>query len=511
MRLALLVVLAACATPRLSEGVVRTSAGLVAGVRAGETWTWKGIPYAAPPVGPLRWRAPQPAAAWSGVRDASGYGYVCMQSPRSNDPRGTPMGSEDCLTLNVWAPAERAQPLPVFVFIHGGYFTWGSSAQRHEGVDVYDGAHLSTQAHALVVTLNYRLGPLGFLAHPKLSAESPSGDYGLLDQLAALQWVQQNIAAFGGDPTHVMLFGQSAGAISTASLVASPLAKGLFSSAVMHSGTGWARPLLDAEKEGVAMSHALGCEAAADELACLRGRSASEIIAAGPEDYAPGQYMWGPVVDGRVLTAKPWELIARGKHNAVPLIVGTTADEFTTMIRNYEKMPLATDAQYEAAVRARFPEKADAVLAHYPSSALGGPDAALTTLLTDVGFVCPSDALAASATRSQGAPVRRFNFTHTYSSGYMAAVKAGHGLDLLLLFHNVPPAWTKLTDEEEALSKSLTRYWARFAATGDPNGDGDASWPEFRYGKDTVLDLDTPVSLGGSVETCKWWWASARK
>jgi para-nitrobenzyl esterase len=509
MRYVLVCALAACAAPKLNEGVVRTSSGLVAGVRAGDGWAWKGIPYAAPPVGALRWQPPRPPLSWDGVRDASGFGYVCMQSPRSSDPKGTPMGSEDCLTLNVWAPPGATQALPVLVFIHGGFFTWGSSALRSDGVDVYDGAHLSEQAHALVVTFNYRLGPLGWLAHPKLSAEGTSGDYGLLDQLAALKWVQQSIGAFGGDPTHVMIFGQSAGALSTAALVASPLAKGLFSSAIMHSGSGWARPLADAEKQGLVISRAVGCAEAADELACLRGRSAAEIIAAGPEDYGPGEYMWGPTVDGRALPKKPWEIIARGEHNPVPLIVGSTTDEFSTMIRNYEHKPLASAEQYEAAVRARFHEHADEVHAQYPLS--GDPDWALVALLSEANIVCPSDALAASAAKTKRAAVRRFSFTHTYGSGTIAPAKAGHGLDMLLVFHNVPPSWTKLTADEEALSRSVAHYWGRFAATGDPNGAGDAVWPEFQYGADTVLDLDTPLALGGSTARCKWWWANARR
>jgi para-nitrobenzyl esterase len=499
----------ACAAPHaaVQEGLVRTTAGVVLGVRTAETWAFKGIPYAAAPIGALRWRAPRPAATWDGVRDASGYGYVCMQTPGSTDPRGTPLGSEDCLTLNVWSSLGPHAPRPVFVFVHGGFFTWGASALRIDGVDVYDGATLATQADAVVVTLNYRLGPLGFLAHEKLATEGPTGDYGLQDQLAALRWVQQNIAAFGGDPQHVMLFGQSAGAISTAALVASPRAKGLFFAALLHSGGGNAHPLASAEDEGRTLSGALGCAAASNELECLRSKSAAAIINAGPEDYAPNQYMWGPVVDGDVLPRKPYEMFARGEQNHVPLIVGTTADEFTTMVRHFEKVPLTHDEQFDAAVRARFvkPGLADQVIARYSPAALGGPDAALTTLMSDVGFVCPSDALAASAAKSQHEPVRRFVYAHTYENGPASVRKAGHGLDLPFVFHNLPRAWATMSATEETLSGAMVRYWARFAATGDPNGAGDLEWPTYRADGDTVMTFAAAPVLGHSEPRCRLW------
>jgi para-nitrobenzyl esterase len=330
----------AAAAPEL----VQIDTGMLHGTQLHDTLAWRGVPYAAPPVGPLRWRPPQPPAAWSGVREASGFGYACMQSGTSQAPKDTPMGSEDCLTLNVWRPSGGSAARPVMVFIHGGYFAWGSSNFRKEGVDLYDGAELAARGDVVVVTLNYRLGPFGFLAHPALAEEDPhhsTGDYGLLDQIAALQWVQRNIAAFGGDPRRVTVFGQSAGAISTAALYASPLARGLFAGAIVHSGNGNAKSLQAAARGGITLAKQVGCDRATtqDTVQCMRAQTPSAIAAAVPEQYAPGGLQYAPVVDGWVLPRRPIDLVAHGEQNQVPLIVATTSNEFSTMVAHYLASP----------------------------------------------------------------------------------------------------------------------------------------------------------------------------
>jgi para-nitrobenzyl esterase len=504
------------AAPTAAAGgpeVAMTDRGAVRGARAGDTLVFKGIPYAAPPVGPLRWRPPQPAARWRGVRDATGYGYVCMQTAASNDPEGTPMGSEDCLTLNVWRP-KASRPLPVMVYVHGGYFTWGSSSLRRQGVDLHDGRQLAERAQVVVVTINYRVGALGFLAHRALAAEDErhtTGNYGLLDQVAALEWVQRNAAAFGGEPARVTVFGQSAGAISIAALVASPRARGLFAGAIMHSGGHAAVPLQLAQSGGDVLTRNLGCAGDRDVAACLRARSASAVVSALPESYHGG-YHFAPVVDGVVLPARPLELVQRGAHNHVPLMVGTTSREFSTMVHNYLLKPIKSEADYREAVARRFGRNAAAVLAHYPASSYPSPLEAFEALLGDVGFVCQSDALGRAAGAAQRQPVWRFVFAHTYASGSVSRFGAGHGLDLILVNRNFPAAWVQLDPAELALSDTVIGYWSRFARTGDPNGAGAPAWPRYDAAGRRHLVLDVPIreAVDGREAECAFIRGAAR-
>jgi para-nitrobenzyl esterase len=503
-RYAVLVVVA-CATPKPAPvastttsppgpDVVRIDTGFIRGSHG----VWKGIPYAAPPVGELRWKPPAPAASWTGIREATGFGYPCVQEGSSNDPAATAMGSEDCLTLNVWAPPH-ARPLPVMVFIHGGFFTWGSASFRIQGVDMYDGEHLATAANVIVVTLNYRVGPFGFLAHSQLAAEDPhgsSGNYGLLDQIAALRWVQRNIAAFGGDPANVTVFGQSAGAISTAALYASPLARGLFARAIMHSGYGEAIPRRRAEAGGAELARRLGCS----DVACMRDKSAVAIANAMPESFGNG-YKYGAVVDGWVVPARPLVMVERGEANRVPLVVATTSNEFSTMIQHYVDAPLATDGDYRAAVAKRFGNLAPRLAELYPMSSYASPVAALTAMFNDGSFECGSDWLATAAARY--APTYRFEFDHTYRAPRLARLGAGHGLDLFMVLRNTPD-YAALDDTERALSDAMIGYWSRFAHTGDPNGGGAPAWRTSDAGERLTVDTQFHAATGTN-ERCSTW------
>jgi para-nitrobenzyl esterase len=516
-RLVLAVACACCANPKPrsiastsapvaaapSADIVRIDTGALRGARSGETIAWKGIPYAAPPVGELRWRAPAPAVAWSGVRDATGFGSVCVQGGSSTEPTATAMGSEDCLTLNVWAPPH-ARPLPVMVFVHGGYFTWGSSSYRRFGVDLYDGAHLAQAAGVIVVTINYRVGPFGFLAHAALAAEDAhhsSGDYGLLDQLFALGWVQRNITAFGGDPARVTLFGQSAGAVSTAALYASPLSRGLFAGAIMHSGGGEAISTARAQAAGAELEHRLHC----DSLACLRGKSASEIATAMPESFTRAGYSYGPVVDGYVLPARPQQLVDRGDGMHVPLIVSTTTNEYSTMVKSVLDRPMRTDDDYQRALVERFGLRlATKIVERYPAASFSSPLAAYMQVRGDAGFVCSSDWFADAASRH--APTYRFVYDHTMSAGPLVPLGAGHGMDLYFVFRNTPAKYVTLDDHERALSDTLVGYWSRFAHAGDPNGAG-ARWPARTSDGHEQLALDDQLHVTTPSETarCEFW------
>jgi para-nitrobenzyl esterase len=490
-----------CAAPTdPPAGAVRTATGLVRGAVGDGVTAFKGIPYAAPPLGDLRWRPPQPAACWDGVREATSFGYSCMQTTTTGDPSTTPVGSEDCLTLNVWTPEPRDDAArPVLVFVHGGYFTWGSSSRRFDGVDIYDGAHLAA-AGAVVVTINYRLGALGFIGHPGLGAENDlgaSGNYGLLDQIAALEWVQTNIAAFGGDPARVMLFGQSAGAISTAALYASPLARGLFAAAILHSGAAdHGHTLADSERAGLELGARVGCadDDATTAIACLRAHGATEIVAALPESL-DGGYAFGPTVDGRVLPDRPLALVRNGQGSRVPLIVGVTANEFTTMIQNYVTAPITSADAYAAFLRGRLGDaRAAAILERYPASAYPSPMAALVDFFGDVIFVCPSRRFARAA--ALHAPVRRFVYTHTYAAEPFAHLRAGHGLDLPFVLGNFF-SYTPTADERD-LERTVRHAWLAFAAGGDPAPDGALAWPAYDPVADTYLVLDTPISAGSA-------------
>lgn len=488
------------ATPTAAP-IVITDQGAVQGVVADATYAFKGIPYAAPPVGPLRFRPPQPATPWQGVRDATQFGPLCPQL-NSNDQVE---GDEDCLTLNIWTPATPpGAPLPVMVFIHGGGNVQGASS-----LFLYDGQYLVEHGGVIVVSINYRLGPLGYLTHSALAAESErhiSGNYGILDQIAALQWVQRNILAFGGDVAKIMIFGESAGAVNVCTLVASPLARGLFSRALMQSGGCNQRRMDQAEPFGQQVVAAAGCGTAVDIAACLRGLSVSSLLTALPTDphVAEGMAEYGPTVDGYVLTGSPIQVIRDGAHNRVPFAVGANADETAMFVPT-----ILTEAGYRQRVYATFGLVVGAlILDQYPASEYETPTKAYIALTTDARFVCPSRSIARAADLGQDEPVYRYFFTHALDSTRAREYGAYHALELFFVFHTLTqvPGFTP-SARELALSEAMVGYWTRFAATGDPNGDNAPVWPMYDRRADAHLILDTPIASGDGVRTarCDFW------
>ena len=474
-------------------GVAVTRQGAVRGQQVGETWSYRGIPYAAPPVGALRWRPPADAPAWSGVRDALAFGATCPQ--RSAD--GGITGDEDCLTLNVWTPAQRPPaPAPVLLFVHGGAHYAGSSS-----VPTYDGRALSEAGDVVVVTLNYRIGALGFLAHPGFGAENASaasGNYGYLDQTHALRWVQDNIAAFGGDPARVLLFGQSAGGFGVCMQLASPLARGLFSRAMILSGACTAMTKAVAESSGATVAGRLGCSGAdAAAAACLRARSVAELLALPVNDGRADSVRAGPVIDGWFLPAHPMMQLSA---NTVPVIVSTTRDEYTNQLGLYGgSRPVATAAEFDQLVRQIFTTRADAVLARYPLADYPSPNEALIALLSDSTFICPSRAATRQLALS-GRPVWRAVFGHTLELGPLRSLRAAHGFDLVFGFKNF--RGDPVTAAELRLSDTVSNAWIRFAR------DGDAAWPAYETARDNHLVLDEPTSTGEGIRTaqCDFWW-----
>ena len=491
---ALAVALAACAIAPLAAPanplVVQTTAGPVQGMAVGTERQWRGIPYAAPPIGALRWRPPAVVPPWTAARDASAFAPPCIQL--DFDTGGT-LGSEDCLYLNVFAPATATADshLAVMVHLHPG----GNS-----GFHPYEDATAFTDRNVIVVTLAYRLGAFGFIGLPALTAEGhgSSGEYGVFDQIAALHWVQDNIAAFGGDPSRVTLFGSSAGSFDTVALVASPLANGLFERAEVQGENRWALRqsdgLPEAEGLGLALSQAAGCRESPDELACLRAVPASDLVEElGPVDVNP----W---VGGLVLPKSPLELIR--ERGTVPLLLGfdreedgfEKIDETGNLVSSYPKAAWVQDTA--ALVGPHYSARARSL---YPPSAYDSRLWAYITMLTDAKRGCPTRQLANAAAFQ--APVWRYLYTHVYEDDpYFAQFRALHLFEDTLLWHagffegnGGPPH--ELTSAEERLSGRMTDYWTNFAKSGDPNGPGLPKWPQYNTASEPTLTLDDQIGV----------------
>ena len=475
------------------SGVVRLDSGPVRGFLDQGVRAFLGIPYAAPPVGALRWKAPQPPLAWTQVRDCAAFGPACPQ------PRQAEGGnfSEDCLYLNVWTPAAKPQArLPVMVWIHGGGFVVGSAAWPE-----YQGRNLARKG-VVLVTLNYRLGPLGYLVHPALSQESPdqtSGNYGLLDQIAALRWVQRNIAAFGGDPGNVTLFGQSAGSRSVSLLLLSPLSDGLFQRAIAQSGG----PMLGSEHlnpvfngdmaavsaMGEVLAQRLGCDQAPDVLAAMRAKSAQEVLQAANTSTSifTKSLFFAPVFDGRVLPDNPVTAFREGRQHRVPLITGSTLNEGTFYLGGPEVLTLDL---YKEFLRARFGAHAAEALAVFPASGDADVARAIDQFLAAAANAEPSRFMVRSMERT-GTKAWLYQFTRRPDTDLARTMGVHHGVDLAYVFGNMQARGYDARDK--ALSETVMGYWVNFARTGDPNGPGLPAWPAYQAATDLNLEIGDQV------------------
>ncbi len=498
--LVLLVLLTLVTVAHAQLEPTRIDSGLVRGVPLGDGLVvYRGIPYAAPPVGALRWRPPQPATAWDGVRNATEFGAACPQSAlialMSREPM--PPTDEDCLFLNVWTAAPKADAgLPVLVWIHGGGLIGGWSHQR-----VYDGAALAGQG-VVVVSLNYRLGPLGFFSHPALSAESKtgaSGNYGLLDQIAALHWVQRNIAAFGGDPKQVTIFGESAGGTSVVTLCASPRARGLFRGAIAQSA--WfsesnfselrrdATKNPSAERRGLEMAKILLDEPGDEPLAVLRALPAELWKTLGQ------QYQPTIAIDGNLLEHSAEETFRRGEQNDVPLIIGTNADEGTAFNSVF---PFRTVDAYREGISEFFGPFAGQILELYSVESDEQVADRLNHLITDSWFLRGTRAVLRGMAGVES-PTWQYEFTRI--SPIMPALGAHHAAELGHVFGQLP-AGVSPVDQE--LARTMQGYWLQFARTGDPNREGLPTWPPFEPESELHLVLDEKIRVAPAqrAETC---------
>ncbi|WP_332855684.1 carboxylesterase/lipase family protein [Duganella sp. S19_KUP01_CR8] len=476
-------VLAAQAAP------VMTADGAVAGRRQDGVDVYRGIPFALPPVGEWRWRPPQPALAWQGVRDASKFAPACMQHGVSMPGETPPAVSEDCLYLNLWAPPRRAgQRLPVIVWIHGGGYANGSAA-----MPLYHGDRLARKG-VLVVTIAYRLGALGFLAHPALSAESPhrsSGNYGLMDQIAALEWVRRNIAAFGGDPGRVTIAGQSAGAMAVSALLASPRARGLFQRAIAQSG-GIFEPLqlapgyllANAERDGASYMNSLG----ATTLDAMRLLPAGRLIGGG------AGVVTHPVIEPDVLPMSPYEAYVQGRYQDVPLLLGSNAEEARALV---DVTAVRAD-RFEADITASVGALPQALPAAYPHATDAEAREGRLGLERDLRFGWDMWAWARLAQAGRS-PVYYYSFAQRPpfpAASVHAGWGASHYAELWYMFDHLgqaPWAWARA---DRKLAAAMSRYWVNFAATGDPNGSGVPHWPAFRGAAGQVQLLGDPIGPG---------------
>lgn len=492
-----------------------TGNGLVEGREKNGLAIYKGIPYAAAPVGELRFREAKPALSWSGVKKAMEYGAPCLQT-ENFDADGRVIGSEDCLTLNVWQPLGSREPLPVMVFIHGGAFSWGSGRDQLKGVDLYDGSFLAAQGPAVVVNFNYRLGAFGFLAHPALREAGRSGNYGHSDQIEALRWVQQNIAAFGGDPARVMIFGESAGGFSVLNLLVSPAARGLFSRALLQSGSDIRYNASQAEEIGEKFASGLKC----DTAACLRSLSAARIMAQTSNTLRGlgAKLVFSPHVDGTLIPEFPIAALRAGRYEQVPMVLGSNSDEMTVLgIPILKQKPIFLRKDYEELVMQEFGnELGPKVIEHYGQPLLRSSFQLLQEVFADNVFHCPAQEIAGAVSARQPGQVWKYLFTHSYYLDPLRILGAGHGLELPYVFHNFAPWYAPLrapSEGEKALSREIVGFWTRFAATGNPNGkSGTGRWEAYRPEEGNYLELEIPLSrkAGYRAEQCAFWSKAAR-
>jgi para-nitrobenzyl esterase len=490
-----------------SRPTVATGAGHLRGERAGDVAVFRGIPYAAPPIGPLRFRPPAAHAPWDGVREAQGFGSIAYQLPNdleSLQGRLDLPQDEDCLTLNVWTPETDGGRRPVMVWIHGGGYLTGTGA-----ADWFDGTSFATRHDVVVVTINYRLAVFGYLHLAGLAPdEEGSGNCGLLDQIAALRWVAENIAAFGGDPGNVTVFGESAGAMSTGVILGTPAAAGLFHRAILQSG---AAANVTTADDATAITSAilteLGLGADADGVARLRQIPASEIMAAyvgvvmrQPPDMAAPHIVptFAPVVDGAVLPAEPLRAIREGASSSVPILIGTNRDEMEIMRLMDSSIYDFDDDEIGRRATRLFGAQAAEALSLYRGPLGGTSDNVWTAVDTDRMFLLPAIELAEAHLAAGGATwLYQFNWTTTAFGGSMGAV---HTLEIPFVFNTFNlGASPELTGGPPAhvqpLGDLMHQIWAHFARHGDPGHDGIAAWPPYEPPVRATMLFDTESAV----------------
>src|SRR5579883_2534139 len=478
--------------------VVALDTGQIRGTEDNGVAVYRGIPYAAPPLGDLRWRPPQPSAKWKGVRDATEFGASCPQSPNTPTFLAGPLKKidENCLFLNVWTPSKSdGARRPVMVWIHGGGFFTGSGSEAE-----FDGTPYADRG-IILVTINYRIGRLGFFAHPALTKESKNGlvgNYGYMDVIAALEWVRRNIGAFGGDPSNVTLFGESAGAMAIDAMLASPLAAGLFQKAIIESGpvgpTG-PRPLAAAESLGTAFAERHGIKGdGPDTVVALRALTAETIAPMKPaaDDTRDIMAAASPMIDGKLLPVAPIDAIAEGKIPKIPVIIGANSLESRVwlfggpMPTTISIVPATADQIF-----GRLGDDRESVLTAYRKVYGSDPERLAAAIAAD-RFMGVGTRLEARFLAKAGAPVFVYRFAGLPTPVRGATWGAPHGTEIYYVFgtlEKMPGVGPRMTDEDRALSRTMIDYWASFAKTGEPVGRGLAIWPAYHPDNERLMEF----------------------
>jgi para-nitrobenzyl esterase len=504
------VALAACSYD-VDDLKISVDTGVIHGTKTGDVRAWLGIPYADQPIGDLRWRTPQPAPKWTGVLETKAYGNECPQTLSFAGPSNT----EDCLYLNVWSPSG-AKDLPVMVWIHGGAFIFGSGNDTW-----YVGGPLAGK-DVVVVTINYRLGALGVLVHPALDVDDPafpsSGNYGLLDQTAALQWVQRNIKQFGGDPTKVTLFGESAGGFSACVHYVAPNETDLFQAAISESGFCTATVLAPghatADSLGLDLAAQLGCPGStASAAACLRAVSVDTLLAKTNLPPAANQTPGGPFYQlsllpnvtpnyDEVVVPDMLATLKAGAYPPRPLLLGTNKDEGTLFHSTVYGKQVETDSDYQTALGLRFGSaNVPAIVSHYPSASFPSPNDAISAVTGDAFFVCPARAVARAVSKT-GAPVYRYSFEHPLENPFMQGLGVFHGSELPVVFGNDTFPLGRIGDSGAADSTAMVEQWTSFAKTQVP----DAAWPLYDATDPYLVYTDAPAPAAGlKTALCDFW------
>jgi len=488
-----------CSSAQTPTATVQIESGLIAGVPDSALTTYKSIPFAAPPVGALRWRPPERPRRWSGVRTADKFGPVCMQSGASVPGAAEEPVSEDCLTLSIWTPSKSPDDkLPVMVWIPGGGFT-----QESASMPLYWGDALARRG-VIVVSINYRVGVFGFLAHPELTRESPnhsSGNYGLLDQIAALVWIKANIAAFGGDPARVTIWGQSAGSLSVNLLMASPLARGLFQGAIGESGGFFVPPaatgsvekwfLPGAEQQGVKFAATAG----APSVEAMRKLGLEQILKASDAGTTH------PIMDGFVLPQEPFDVFTAGHQNDVPLLLGSNANEGRPLIAGRDvKLSSFADDIGKAYGSDVIGQLANESLKIYPATTDAEAHESRANFERDLRFGWDMWTWARLQTKTGKGKVFYYYFAHlppAPQSSPFAYWGAGHWAELPYVFDHLSQYQWAWTDADRALADTMATYWTNFSKSGDPNGPTVPAWPNFTTKNGYLLHFNDTLSIGG--------------